>query len=169
LLVELAPGTGYETNPASAKRPELQFLLDYWQAKRGDRAMPSRADISIRELKAQLCWICLLDVLPGADDFRYRLIGTRIVQYFRSDTTGKTVSEAFAAVPEAGAMMLGMLRNVARDRQVVRSFGNLAWMGNDFQDFESLFLPFSDDGTSVTMIMNPFVYEKAVSLRGGSL
>jgi hypothetical protein len=167
-LVELAPGTGYETSPAIAKRPELQFLLDYWQAKRGERAMPSRADISIRELKAQLCWISLIDVLPDKDDFRYRLVGTRIVQYFHSDTTGKTVTEAFGSAPEAGVMMLGMLRNVASNRIVVRSFGNLAWMGNDFEDFESLFLPFSDDGTTVNMIMNPFVYDRARALRDGS-
>jgi hypothetical protein len=169
VLVELAPGTGYETEPAHVTRPELRFILDYWQAKRGTRAMPSRADIALRELKGQLGWISLIDVLPGGDDFRYRLIGTRIMQYFKSDTTGKTVSESFAPVPEAGAMMLALLRSIVKNRFVIRSFGNLAWMGNDFEDFESLFLPFSDDGESVTMIMNPFVYDRARSARfGGS-
>jgi hypothetical protein len=168
VLVELAPGTGYETNPANVKRPELQFILDHWNAIRGERAMPSRADIVLRDLKAQLGWISLIDVLPDTDDFRYRLIGTRIIRYFRGDTTGKTVTESFVLVPEAGAMMLALLRSVVQNRLVVRSFGNLAWMGNDFEDFESLFLPFSDDGTAVTMIMNPFVYDTAQALRSGS-
>jgi hypothetical protein len=158
-VTELAPGTGYEVGPVRAERPELQFLFDYWQARRGDRVLPSRADLNIRDLKAQLGWVSMLDVLPAENDFRYRLIGTRVVAYFAADPTGRTVTEAFSPVPAAGAMVLTLLRMVAAQRVVIRTWGNLAWMGNDFEDFESLFLPFSDDGETVNMIMNPFVFD----------
>jgi hypothetical protein len=164
-LVQLAPGTGYEVNPAGVQRPELRFLFDYWNDKRRDRPMPSRADLALRELKTQLAWLTLLDVPPEGTDFRYRLIGTRVARYFRNDSTGKTVTEAFATVPAAREMMLVLLGTVATQAVVVRTWGNLAWMGNDFEDFESLFLPFSDDGATVNMIMNPFVYDKALALR----
>jgi len=123
--------------------------------------MPSRGDLIVRELKDHLGWFSLLDVLPEADDFRYRLVGTRVAAYFRADGTGKTVTEVFAPVPAAREMMLALLRSVARQGIVVRTWGNLAWMGNDFEDFESLFLPFSDDGATVNMIMNPFVFDRA--------
>jgi hypothetical protein len=158
-LAELAPNTGYEINPARAQRPELQFLYEYWQSKRAGRVMPPRAELKIRELKAHLGWISLIDVLP--DDFRYRLIGTRITAYFRTDTTGQTVTETFARVPKAGAMMLALLKAVASQGIAIRTYGNLSWMGNDLEDFESLFLPFSDDGKTVNMIMNPFVFDQA--------
>lgn len=160
-MVELAPGTGYQVNPARVERPELQYLFDYWNDKRRGRAMPSRADFALRELKPQLGWLSLLDVLPEGNDFRYRLVGTRIARYFRSDTTGKTVTEAFAPVPAAREIMLALLRSVASQASVVRTWGNLGWMGNNFEDFESLFLPLSDDGVTVNMIMNPFVFDRA--------
>jgi hypothetical protein len=47
-------------------------------------------------LREHLGWVIMVEVLPGEADFRYRLIGTLVTQYFLADSTGKTVSEAFA-------------------------------------------------------------------------
>jgi hypothetical protein len=157
-LAELAPGTGFEVAPAHAERAELQFLYEYWQAKRGARVMPARADLNVRDLKEHLGWVSLIDVLPDGE-FRYRLIGTRINAYFRMEATGKTVPDAFARTPAASAMMIALLGQVVAQKIAVRTYGTLAWMDRDLEDFESLFLPFSDDGENVNMIMNPFVYD----------
>src|SRR5262245_40216954 len=85
-----------QENPAQFFHPACIFLREYWEAKRGTRAMPSRTEISPAQLKEHLGWVMILEVLPGARDFRYRLIGTLVTQYFSNDSTGKTVMEAFA-------------------------------------------------------------------------
>ncbi|HTW34593.1 MAG TPA: PAS domain-containing protein [Rhizomicrobium sp.] len=158
--MELHSGTGFEIDPQRCGHPELAFVHAYWQKARNGRLMPSRADLVIRDLKKQLGWLCLLDVLPDTRDFRYRLIGTKITLYFGTDTTGKTVTETFAANPDAGAIMTRILQQVVRDKVVIRTYGDLSWLGRGLEDFESLFLPFSDDGTTVSMVLNPFTFDE---------
>ena len=80
-----------QANPAQFEHPTCVFLRDYWESKRAGRAMPSRSDISPAQLKNHLGWVMILDVLPGERDFRYRLIGTLVTQYFSGDATGQTV------------------------------------------------------------------------------
>src|SRR5258707_4581777 len=119
------PGTVAEENPQAFVHPTCGFLRAYWEQKRGDRAMPSRADISPVQLKDHLGWVMMLDVLPGARDFRFRLIGTLVTQYFFVDNTGRTVMEAFAPNGEAIAKGVNaVFRKVARDKVVRRTAGN---------------------------------------------
>ena len=66
----------------------------------------------------------ILDVLPGGRDFRYRLIGTLVTQYFSADGTGRTVMEAFEPNGEAVAKSVNaVFRKVARDKVVMRTAG----------------------------------------------
>jgi hypothetical protein len=82
-------------------RPEqwpavLAFVRDYWQAKRGSRAMPGRNDISPAQLKLQLPQILLVDVVGDGVDFRYRLVGSRLRDFFQSEPSGQLMSETIA-------------------------------------------------------------------------
>src|SRR5512135_3843326 len=139
-----------ETNPTQFDHPACAFLMQYWQQKRGERAMPARADISPAQLKDYLGWVMILDVLPGARDFRYRLIGTLVTQYFSSDSTGKTVMEAFAPNGEAvGKSVNSIFRKVARDKVVMRTAGNANWLSEGMEEFEAIYLPLSDNGENV--------------------
>jgi hypothetical protein len=154
-------GMGMEIGPQCAYHSSLQAIYEHWLSKRRGRQMPARGDLIIAELKQHLGWISLLDVLPGEDDFRYRLVGTRITLYFSADATGKTVREAFRLAPEAQEIMVALLRQTVQTKTPIRTFGSLAWLGRDLEDFESLFLPLSDDGKTVNCIMNPFVFDQS--------
>jgi len=153
---------GIEIDPKELKHPTLAFLRDYWNEARGSRAMPSRADIRPAALKDHLGWIVMIDVLP--DDFRYRLIGTLITEYFFWDATGKTVREAFAKQPAIVCdAVLGVYRCVVESRVPVRAYGDMGWAGKGIEACEAVYLPLSDDGNSVNMILQAFVFdEKAV-------
>jgi hypothetical protein len=159
-------GVGSEVDPQHLENPVLRFLKDYWESKRAGRAMPSRADIRPAEMKEYLGWIILVDVLPGVDDFRYRTIGSRVTQYFLEDSTGKTVSETFAPYGEAAVNgTLAVHRKTARDGVVLRSYGGAGWLGRSFLDFDAIYLPLSDDGTSVNMILSAFTFDQAALLK----
>jgi hypothetical protein len=159
-------GVSSEVDPQHLEHPVLSFLKDYWDQKRAGRAMPSRADIHPAEMKEHLGWIILVDVLADFSDFRYRMIGSRVTQYFLQDSTGKSVSEAFAASGEAVVNgVLAVHRKCARDRVVLRSHGGAGWLGRSFLDFDALYLPLSDDGTTANMILSAFTFDRAALLK----
>jgi len=148
-----------ESNPRSLANPALAFVRDYWHAKRGSRQMPARSDIRPADLKKYLDSIVMIDVLGGGD-FRYRLVGTTITRYFLTDPTGMHVAEAWAPVGEnAVKRIVGNLSAVVAGRVPVRLWGQVDWIGTG-EDFDALYLPFSDDGEHVTMILNLFTFDR---------
>ena len=59
------------------KHPKLQQLYDYWSVKRGERKMPSRADIDPLDMTFVMGNVILVDVIAGEPPgFRIRLHGT---------------------------------------------------------------------------------------------
>jgi len=153
-------GIHNEIDPPTLQHPVLAFLKNYWDVQRGARKMPTRADIKPADMKEHLGWIILLDVLPDFSDFRYRTIGTRVTQYFLADSTGKTLSEAFGSYGEAAVNgVLAVHRKAAQDQVVVRAYGGAGWLGRAFLDFDSLFLPLSDDGVTANMVLSAFTFD----------
>lgn len=151
-----------EINPVALENETLAFLLRYWNEKRGARAMPSRADIRASDLKEHLGWVMIVEVLPDMSDFRYRLMGTLVTQYFLKDSTGKTVAEIYDKQnPPAGKGVAAIFRKCARDKAVVRSYGDADWIGEGFEKFECICLPLSDDGERVNMILHAFVFDRS--------
>jgi hypothetical protein len=155
------PNVKFETNPEHLAHPTLAFLRDYWLKKRGARAMPSRADIRPSDIKDHLGWIIMVDVLPGVDDFRYRLIGSLVTEYFGGDATGKTVREAWAPQGEEGVEgSLAIFRYVVQHKAVLRAYGNDDWNTIGLETFDCLYLPLSDDGETVNVILHAFVFDQ---------
>ena len=161
-MADRLTGVGTEINPPTYANPTLAFLRDYWEAKRGGRAMPSRADIRPSELKEHLGWVLMIEVLPDLSDFRYRLIGTLVTEYFLGDATGKTVTEAFADRGEAATKAVkALLRRTARERLPIRAYGDANWIAPGYEAFDAVYLPLSDDGETVNMILHGFVFDKS--------
>ncbi|ANK80533.1 MAG: hypothetical protein TEF_06770 [Rhizobiales bacterium NRL2] len=77
--------------------PEIVSLHDYWRSKAEADRPPARRDIDPMELApALLPHIGLIDVVRdgGALRFRYRLIGTAMVDLFGEDFTGTFADES---------------------------------------------------------------------------
>jgi len=160
-VAERLEGVGSEVDPQQFAHPTLAFLKQYWDAKRGDRRMPSRADIKPSEIKDHLGWVMMVEVLPDLVDFRYRLIGTLVTQYFLEDSTGKTVSEAFGGRADVAVKaVIAMFRKTARDCLPLRAFGDAGWIAPGFEEFETVCLPLSDDGQTCNMILHAFVFNR---------
>src|SRR5215470_982711 len=82
--------------------PKAVALYQYWNARRGIRLMPSRADIDPVEMRQWLPRIMLVDVDPEGK-FTYRLVGTQIVDLLGVNPTGRPVETAW---PEEEIPML---------------------------------------------------------------
>ena len=76
------------------KQPKLQQLFDYWASKRGERKMPSRADIDPLGMGFIIGNLILVDVIAGAPlGFRIRLHGTNLTERVHYELTGKMLDE----------------------------------------------------------------------------
>jgi hypothetical protein len=72
--------------------PILRPLLELWQGKRADGALPERSAFSPRDLKA---WLPGVHVYEAVENQRFtaRLLGTAIVAAIGADQTGRTFGE----------------------------------------------------------------------------
>jgi len=73
--------------------PPLLQIYDYWNSLRAGRRMPARKDVDPMQLPRHLPDLMLIDVLNEPRRFRYRLIGSRIVEASAENRTGQFFDE----------------------------------------------------------------------------
>jgi hypothetical protein len=111
-----------------------------------------RADLDPVDLPPRvLPGICLVDVVPDARRYVYRLVGTGEVEVRGNDSTGKSVAEAcFAPSPENA---LGCYDTVVETRAPPLDVEPFAAPNGRYVTEETIFLPLSNDGTNVNMVL----------------
>jgi len=140
---------------------DICAVYHYWDGKRGERRMPSRADIDPIDLKPFLPSIMLVDVVPDERLYVYRLVGTREVRLRGCDPTGGTVAAHYFGSSAREAM-----RNydrVVSSGQPWLDAGACLSADQRFLDLEALFLPLSSDGAEVDKIL-VYTVQRAVDL-----
>lgn len=155
----------------AASHPDIRAMVDYWRGNAGTRRMPRRTDIDPGDLKPFLPRITLVDVVPDARRFVYRLVGTEEVASRGSDPTGQSVAEAyFAATPGES---LAYYEYVAQHCAPCCFRGDYLAPDGALEQQDVIFLPLSEDGETVSIILvfyydyrfHPRVEESSVLLR----
>lgn len=129
--------------------PMLANLLAYWHQKRGQRAMPARADIEPAELKALLPHIFMVDVEYEPFRLRYRLVGSALVDVLGQDIKGKYLDEmpllfrTFAA--GAYEEVLKVRGPCYKEVRGIAAYFRVA--------YRRLLLPLSTDGQTINIIL----------------
>ena len=155
------PSFFYE-DPDAFDDPALAELHAYWEASRGDSDIPRKTAFLPKHVKPHLPWIVVCDSLPDNADFVYRVVGTRVTDYFLSNGTGKTVTDAFVAAKEIGEGTLWLYRRTCELRRPTRYVGAAAvYKGTYFPSFDALYLPYSSDGSRADRIVTLFVFNYA--------
>jgi hypothetical protein len=128
---------------------EQADLYNLWDAKRGARRMPSRANFSTSDLRRWLGNIHLIEVIEGGQDFRYLVFGTDIARYYDVEMTRRLASEWPADMRHAAFVTY---RRVTRDAcpYLVRQneFAQARLHSN-----HRLVLPLSNNGTTVDHVI----------------
>lgn len=134
--------------------PVLVGALAYWRAKRGDRAMPSRRDIDPVELRSLLPHLQLIEIV--ADRFRYRLIGTALVEAMGRDYTGRYPDDLFEG---PRAKMITDVYEAVRARQEPMFLRSRYMTTKDIDLVANrLYLPLAEDGRAVNMILGALTF-----------
>jgi len=140
---------------------DLRVMFDYWRSKRAGRRMPARSDLDPSEIKALLPNMILVDVVydaAGNVDLVYRLAGTREVEVRGEDPTGKRVADAFCGPSLEN--VLGCYLSVVEGRQPFVDDDYFVRDGDDFADEANIFLPLSNDGERINMILVYTAYRR---------
>lgn len=132
--------------------PQLAALLDYWERKRGARAMPRRTDIDPLDMPTRLLPFLELIELGEGGRLRYRLIGTAIVDAMGRDATGRYLDQVLTG---------GHQRFLERLHRTVLRAGRpvygLYWLSRgDSSDLPArrIAAPLSENGIDVAMILS---------------
>jgi len=137
---------------------EMNAIHDYWLAKRGRRRMPSRQDIEPTEIPLLLRNVMLIDVLHDPARFRYRLIGTNVVDATGENRTGKCFDSVdfFAANPIVREQYVAAVAT----GEPVHSLEPFYRLDTRREyEVERLLLPLSSDGVTVDMILVYFHFK----------
>lgn len=152
-LHKLDGGKPFDGDPGSP----ANWLLGYWRRKRRAGLLPGRKDIDPVEIRRDvLPDIYLMDVVPAKPRrrFRYRLVGTRMVDLAGADPTGRFVDEFIDSARVAE--MLDWEDRVVDVPEAWVYSAPLAFKHRDFKWAWRLSLPLSTDGTSVDMLLLHF-------------
>ncbi|MEQ9597039.1 PAS domain-containing protein [Parvibaculum sp.] len=134
----------------AALPPVLAALLAWWERKREEEArLPRREDVNPAEIPRLLPHIALLDILRDPLDYRYRLIGTRLVETMGGERTGKRMREVMDPPAIEGTVML--MTRLIETREPVAFTGRLFWLRKEYLGFHALVLPLSSTGEEIDM------------------
>lgn len=138
--------------------PVLKETFDYWDARRGSRRMPRRADLDpLRDIPRLLRHIQLVEVVDGGRRFRLRVIGTRIVEALGTDGTGKCLDEIFSG--ERLTYVERAFHEVCQAKAACFFRDNYKTSREIDLIANRLFLPLSDDDETVSQVFGAIIFE----------
>ena len=153
---DVAPQASLAPDVATNIRDQrLRRFYDYWIERRGEQRMPSRRDIDPLDFPYLLGKLMLVDVLANPQRFRVRLHGTEVVARMHYDMTGKFLDEV--PRPEWRTYILDRCRGLAASGEPLLLTNDLLLDGWSSR-YEALWLPFSDDGVSINLLVCAMIY-----------
>jgi hypothetical protein len=141
------------------RHPTLRQLHGYWLKKKAGRFAPARRDIDPAELRDLLPCLFLVDVEGRPIRFRFRLVGTEIVESFGIDVTGRYVEEI--GFSDRAPSVLAYYAAVVTTREPSCHIVRFTRGGGRHLTYERVILPLSSDGETVDMLLGGICFEEA--------
>jgi hypothetical protein len=152
---------GGAARPALGRQAEdmLAAVEAYWWAIKPADGLPGRRHVDPLDLPRALPWLFLIDVVPQSDGgrrYRFRLIGTGLVEKFQRDSTGRFVDELYGG-DDLDRMNAGFGEAI-HARRPLTAERQMPVAGREFLRFRRLLCPLANDGQSVDMLMGAHAY-----------
>lgn len=96
----------------SLENPLVRKGLELWQAARGARRFPKKADLTPRAMLAILKNTALLRVEEGGAEFFFKIVGDQIAVQQGAQFQGKTMAEIDTMLPGHGSVLKRIYQNV---------------------------------------------------------
>ena len=88
--------------------------------------------------------LCILEFVPGKEDYRFRFWGTELVHLYEYDLTDKMMSQVY---PDDRYKHLHDLHTESmKDQETICASGNLAWMDREHTKWHQVTMPLERNG-----------------------
>lgn len=142
----------------SVMSPLLRDAFALWDSKRGNRRMASRADFDPLEMPKLLSSIILVDVENNSTKLKIRLTGTKVVEMYGSDFTGKNMEDIdFGDVRDK---ILAEYRLAVIEKRPVFSDHEFRKLNDYHCTIERAIFPLSDDDNTVNKLIAFLDFER---------
>jgi hypothetical protein len=149
-----APRSPFSQTIPEDCHPKVRAIFEYWQSvhpKGG--GLPGRKNIDPVDIPQLLSNVWLIDVKRDPYRFRFRLVGTQVVDYVGKDNTGRWFDDllpdfdpgVFIDVVETGKPSWSRGRSKMRPEK-------------DYYELERVRLPLATDGKTVDMILSLTIF-----------
>jgi len=143
--------------PRSAA-PKIRALYDYWRAIHPQGGgLPGRRHLDPLDIPRLLPNIWMVDVHRQPLRFRFRLIGTEIVNFTGRDATGLWLDQVYPGYEQSEAFAAHRDCVVHR-RPGYRKSSPISNLGRRSAEAERLYLPLAEDGKSVDILLIMSLY-----------
>lgn len=147
--------------------PILGPALAYWLRKRGTASMPSKRDIDPTEIHPKILPnMQIIDVIDDGARFRYRLVGTALVQANGKDYTGQYPEELLSE--DRASFVLNIYRTVCQSKGPLFTTNRYHTTKNIDLFTNRIYMPLSDDGMNVHYILGVLQFASGIGLDRGT-
>ena len=127
-------------------------MYEYWNGKRGDRSMPSRADIDPTDIRDVLSNVILTRLEYNPFRVLYRLVGTRSVENAGMDFSGKYLDE-LDFVSEFETDWPAIYRAIADEKVPLYGLCKIRFTDGVVKPYIAAMFPLSSDGAIVDQVL----------------
>jgi len=132
--------------------PKTRQIHEYWRSIHPAEGLPGRRHFDPIDIPRLLPNICLIDVPAPEGDFIFRLMGTKAVEFYGADFTGKPFVSPYIKAAESQAY--NDLCGTWADRLPRWRRGQASFVRNrEFVIIERLYLPFANDSATIDMVL----------------
>jgi hypothetical protein len=162
-----------ECTEKELRYPQTFALINYWEQIAGDRPIPLRDDFDPLQVPSLLPNILIVDRHEG--EYRYRLVGTRVVSIYGHDVTGWKFSRVFSMDESlywrnsnrdpgyALSYWLGAYDKVFNRGCKVYGRDTIFWHDRDHTEFEWVALPLANKSGVIFQALVSVVFDKVGS------
>lgn len=145
-------------DPTAIRDARLRGLFHYWHGKCQGRAMPARSDIDPIEMRQWLGNLLLVDFPPDPMQYRIRLDGVNLVQFYNSSREGKGVEVITSE--EERRIVLPQYMTVLENKQPAYYESEFVTSEGIVTSQRKLLLPLSEDGQRVNMVLGGIYFDR---------
>jgi hypothetical protein len=144
--------------------PRIHRFGDYWKARRSaEHAVPLRAAVDPTDLRELLPNIVVVEVEQAPMRFRYRLVGTRVVEFNKLDFTGAYLGTIGW---DEEQQLVDAYADTVASRQPLCGFYTWTLKNGAIGKCEFGIFPLSQDGETVTQVFGIEDYDFPRDYRG---
>ncbi len=135
----------------------LLALHAYWEGKRAGRPLPERRDIDPVDMPPGLLpYLFIVEYANISDRWRYRLMGTEMVERLGVDLTGRYLDEALGG--RYSNYLVPLNAEVRQRRQPIYTESTLTSTDGGVLLTKRLLVPLANGGSEVAMILGAQTY-----------